>query len=209
MFQYDAGKTPGLAFLEGGTHLFRYGTRQGRVQNPHGNTVYWLVGDEVEVGKPLDVEQVFRIWRSRRPGIASTIVIVDLSGEEDRSKPIRSALDDAGIRYTPIHGSMQTKLSRSGNKVSNLFSVGDSRDLKRRQFGTLVESISKGMALNQPVPEPVAGSKRTNTDSESGMRRRNTRRSIPRLLIWWVIWVPMVGGEPVRRPKPSCPVYRR
>ena len=144
-FQFDKGKTRGERFKDFGKRLINY-ENHSEIGEQHGDTVYWLVGDQQDLKKPLDVKEVFSEWRSMRPGIASNIIVIDTSGPKNLSKPIQDALNEARLKHTLISTTVDTKMTRAGNKSAVSFRVGNAT-LGRDEFSEHVKSIAASSAL--------------------------------------------------------------
>ena len=144
-FQFDKGKTHGSRFQNRGRQSIKY-ENYSESGEQHGDTVYWLVGDQQDVKKPLDVEEVFSEWRSMRPGIAINIIVIDATGSKNLSKPIQDALNEARIKHTLISTTVDTKMTRAGNKSAASFRVGNTT-LGWDEFSEHVKSIAASSAL--------------------------------------------------------------
>ena len=122
----------------------------------HSDVVYWLVGNDasVDVRKPLDVAEVFSQWRNLRPGIASKVMIVDVSWDADRSRPIRDALDEAGIGYAfirtavTVHENDESTRSRIS---ASTFRIGGNT-VERDGFATYVQHVLGQLDPQTTVP---------------------------------------------------------
>ena len=144
-FQFDEEETHGERFQSRARRLINY-ENHSESGGQHGDTVYWLVGEEQDVEKPLDVKEVFSEWRSMRPGIASNIIVIDTSGPKNLSKPIQDALNEARLKHTLISTTVDTKMTSAGNKSAVSFRVGNAT-LGRDEFSEHVKSIAASSAL--------------------------------------------------------------
>ena len=152
-FDYVGNRKPGEVFAQTGLRLVRF-SDDATEKIHHDDTLYWLVGKEESVFKPLDVAATFDQWRSLRPGIASKIVIIDTSGDEDRSFLIRQALGEANINYKLIRAPYTVEQTSPRTQQVNLFLVGDDT-MRRSDFRSHTRGIVASM--DTPMrPEPGA-----------------------------------------------------
>ena len=142
---------PGQRFMMTGAQRVHYDTSR-RYSYYHGDVVYWLVGAEEDVRTPLGVREVFQNWRSLRFGIASRIVIIDVTGQLDRSRPIRGALDDANIRYAVLHAEPGVRVGGVNLSTSDYF-IG-AHGITTYGFRTIVGAVA-GAATPQVVVPPA------------------------------------------------------
>ena len=168
LFSYGVNEPAGDRFDRTGRNLVRVGIDSQSYR--HDDTVYWLVGNDTstEVRRPLDVVEVFFHWRNIRPGIASRVVVVDISWDWDRSRPIRAALDDAGIRYAFISTlvTMPADIGSSQSYTSaSYFQVGH-HHLNRPGFGSFVRNVTD--QLDNPAWNPVRMMPPSRTRPRSG-----------------------------------------
>ena len=147
-FDYHINR-PGQRFMMTGARRVHYDTSR-RYSYYHGDVVYWLVGAEEDVRVPLGMREVFRNWRSLRFGIASSVVIVDVTGNLDRSRPIREALDDANIRYAVLHVEPQVRRDSVSLSTSD-YIIGD-HGITTDGFRTIVGAVAGAVTPQVVVP---------------------------------------------------------
>ena len=155
LFNYTEGVPASSRFRSTGRQVIRVNPDSNGYR--HNDTVYWLVGndDGVSVRKPLDAAEVFAEWRSLRPGIASKVVIIDISGDSDRSRPIREALGEAGIWYAVVGADVQPSPANAAGKshiLASKFTMGDV-SMNRDEFSRYARNIA-GVLRPQP-PDPA------------------------------------------------------
>ena len=140
LFNFTDGSTAGSEFEQYGATIIRSKVDWRTVRAQHGDTVYWLIGDETPaVEGPTDAAEVFRAWRGLRRGIAENIVLIDLTGGLNRSQPIQASLDQARIDYTLVQTSMHTELSWANKRTFMGFTSEDGTKHDRLEFGSYVE----------------------------------------------------------------------
>ena len=148
-FSRSEDERPGSRFLSWGRTFVQHEFYAGGAMAPqHGDNLYWIVGGEVSVQRPMDVAEVFERWWGLRPELASNIVVVDITGSLNSSAPIREALRTAGI----LHGFVR---ARPLDARSNTFRVNGAT-YNRDQFGLYVRTTAEGLnshrrALGQQV----------------------------------------------------------
>ena len=135
---------------------------------------YWMIGGEQEVTVPDEFKPILARMFDIRPGAASRIIILDFSskGTGEVNKKVLDHLKMESILVKARIGGL-VKDTVTGQYAPEGFVINDGgvkRTVGHSAFEQHVRSmISKrweeGSALNQPV----AGSKRTNTDSVTGM----------------------------------------
>ena len=137
-FSRSEDERPGSRFSSWGRTFVQHEFYAGGAMVPqHGDNVYWIVGGEIPVQRPMDVAEVFQSWRALRPDLANNIVVVDITGDRNASAPIRQALDTAGI----VHGFVRTQPDRH----SNMFIV-DGGHYDRASFREYVRSTTEALA---------------------------------------------------------------
>ena len=165
-FDLTGDLIPGDLFRVAGSKALRPPGGARSTTEHHGDILFWLVGDETPMETPYDADEVFRLWRSRNPGMAERIVILDFSGDKDRSRGIRESLSAAEID----HGLIRVRATTlppdrplMNKTYITKFEVGG-RPMQRYEFKTHVAKYVDELGQRLRVTPHFYG----HTDPQSG-----------------------------------------
>ena len=144
----------------------RRGGRQGFERTEE---FYWMIGGEQAVTVPDEFKPILARMNERRPGAASKIIILDFSSK-GTGKAKQDVLEGMGMKSIVVKARMGDLIYDTSTKtyVPKGFVIdggGGERMVGYSEFKQHVRS----MISEKQWEKGLAGSKRTNTDSASGM----------------------------------------
>ena len=140
----------------------------GRENYERTEEFYWMIGGEQEVTVPDELKPILARMNDIRRGAATRIIILDFSSKET-GEANKKVLDHLQMESIVVKARMgDLILDRStGKYVPGGFVINDGRGERTVGYSAFKQHVRS--MISEKWEKGLAGSKRTNTDSGSGM----------------------------------------